>query len=227
MTIVGIIILIISIALILIAKNQKKIRKAASAGEKIPIKNLVPNKPIEISGTIEAENPIKTPFSQKPCVYYEYELERQTESEENPGQYIWRRMTQDSSSTPFWIKDETGRVMVYPEGAKVEAPDVDERLIHEESDYPIIQDFLNLIRGFPARVKEKALLLNTPVYILGEAMQSEKEMVVQKGKSLFLISYKSEEQVEKELEKSITILATLGILGLIIGLILVIVDLIV
>ena len=225
MTIAGIIIFIIGIALILITKNQKKIREVASAGRKVPIKNLALGRPIEISGTIETENPIKTPFGHKSCVYYEYELERRQESEENPGQHVWRRVAQNSSFTPFWVKDETGRVKVYPEGAKIEAPEVDERLIHEESNYPVIQSFLNLVKGFSSRAKEKALFLNTPVYILGEAMQGEKEMVIQKGRFPFLISYKSEKQVEKEMERSITILATLGILGLIVGIILIIVGL--
>jgi len=227
MTILGIIILIIGIILIIIAKSQKKIREAVSAGVKVSIKDIKPGIPIEIFGTVESAEPLKTPFGKRPCIYYEYELERGEESTENPSQYVWRRIAQDSASIPFYAKDDTGRVMIYPEGAGIEAPKVSEKFVGPESlaDNPVTGGLISIIQNAPSRVREKALLVNSPVYVLGEAMPLEKEMVIQKGRSPFLISYKTEQEVQKELEKNITVLATLGILGLIAGIVLIVVGL--
>lgn len=227
MTILGIIIFIIGIVLIWLAKNQKKLKEITKAGIKVAIKDIKIGMPVEIYGTIESAEPLETPFSQRPCVYYEYELERREESPENPGQYIWRRVAQDSSSTPFYVKDETERVKVYPEGAKIEAPQLTERFVEPKSvsSNPVIQGLLSIIQNYPTRVREKALAVNSPVYILGEAMPMEKEMVIQKGRSTLLISYKTEQEVQKELERNVTVMATLGILGLIAGIVLIVVGL--
>jgi len=227
MIILGIIIFVVGIILIIIAKNQKKLSEIAKGSTKVLIKDIKPGMPIEISGIIEAPKPIKTPFTNRPCVYYEYELERREESQENPGQYVWRRIAQDSSSIPFWVRDDTGHVTVYPESAKIEAAKIGERVLEPEaiSSNPVVQGYFSLIENYTTRAREKALLVSTPVHILGEAMPTEKETVIQKGRSPFLISNKTEQDLQKELERNVTVTATIGILGLIGGIVLIVVGL--
>ncbi|MCU1369734.1 MAG: e3 ubiquitin ligase [Ilumatobacteraceae bacterium] len=61
--------------------------------------------------------PIVTPFSQTPAVWFSWDLERWQKSGDNSS---W--VTQESRQTaaPFWLQDDTGRVLVRPRGAELE-----------------------------------------------------------------------------------------------------------
>jgi LemA protein len=61
--------------------------------------------------------PIVTPFSQTPAVWFSWDLERWQKSGDNSS---WVTQEKRQTSAPFWLQDDTGRVLVRPRGAELE-----------------------------------------------------------------------------------------------------------
>jgi LemA protein len=61
--------------------------------------------------------PIVTPFSQTSAVWFSWDLERWQKSGDN---HEWVTIEKRSTSAPFWLQDDTGRVLVRPRDADLE-----------------------------------------------------------------------------------------------------------
>ncbi|MDD2769901.1 MAG: hypothetical protein PHT19_14315 [Methylococcus sp.] len=68
--------------------------------------------------------PILAPLSGRPCVWYQYLVERKgwDELEQEGGDSEWQTIDEGTSTAIFEIEDETGRCVVDPEGAEVLPP---------------------------------------------------------------------------------------------------------
>ena len=62
---------------------------------------------------------LKTPFSAKDCLYYHYEIEEYRSSGKRSR---WVSLKKDSASVPFYLKDDTGEVLVNPAEAEFDIP---------------------------------------------------------------------------------------------------------
>lgn len=69
--------------------------------------------------------PITTPFTSTPAVWFEWHLER-WQSNDDGGS--WNTVERRSTAAPFWLEDDTGRVLVRPRNASLE---VDRSLCEE------------------------------------------------------------------------------------------------
>jgi|SRR3989338_2571260 len=65
------------------------------------------------------EKTIKSPFSNRECVYYKYTIEEYRSSGKHSR---WVTVKLGISSQHFYLKDDTGVVLVDPEGANVDIP---------------------------------------------------------------------------------------------------------
>lgn len=75
----------------------------------------------EVLGTAQPEGqPLVAPYSATECVWYRSVLEREVQS--GNDQKRWRTEHDEQSEAPFWIEDRTGRVLIRPKGASVDAP---------------------------------------------------------------------------------------------------------
>ena len=64
--------------------------------------------------------PIIAKLSGLPCVWYRYQIEQQvTYHHKGHTQTRWEVIEKDESNETFWLQDETGRVVIDPEGADV------------------------------------------------------------------------------------------------------------
>lgn len=61
--------------------------------------------------------PIVTPFTQTQAVWFSWELEKYKKSGDNSE---WVTVEKRETAAPFWIQDETGRVLVRPRKAQLE-----------------------------------------------------------------------------------------------------------
>ena len=61
--------------------------------------------------------PIVTPFSQTPAVWFSWDLERWEKSGDD---HSWVTKEARQTAAPFWLQDDTGRVLVRPRGADLE-----------------------------------------------------------------------------------------------------------
>lgn len=73
----------------------------------------------EVVGTAQpTRSPLTAPLSEEPCVWFEWHLQTYVRGR-NGGN--WATVERRGSVAPFWVVDDTGRVLVRPRGAKVEA----------------------------------------------------------------------------------------------------------
>lgn len=69
----------------------------------------------ELHGQAQVETaPIQSPFSQLDCVYYSYIVEERRKSGKN---HRWVTIAKAQSNQPFRLQDETGSILVVPDGA--------------------------------------------------------------------------------------------------------------
>jgi len=64
--------------------------------------------------------PIIAKLSGLPCVWYRYKIEQQVKTHyKGHTQTRWEVIEKDESTETFWLQDDTGRVVIDPEGANV------------------------------------------------------------------------------------------------------------
>jgi Zn-finger nucleic acid-binding protein len=76
---------------------------------------------VEISGRAQPEeNLLTSPFGGLPCVFYSYVVEERVGSDKNAR---WETIARGTSEQPFFVSDDTGRVLVVPLDATLILPD--------------------------------------------------------------------------------------------------------
>jgi hypothetical protein len=64
--------------------------------------------------------PLVAPLSGLPCVWYRYQVEEQVRTQDQGKQrFRWNVIDKGESTETFWLEDDTGRVVVDPEGADI------------------------------------------------------------------------------------------------------------
>ena len=170
---------------------------------------------VEVKGTAESEAPFASYLAGAACVHYAWQVEerwsrtvtesytdskekRRTRTRRESG---WRTVASGGESAPFFLKDDTGALLVRPQGAKLETA-------------PLFSD--TVTRGHPLyhgkgpssaiahsdhvrRFVESGIRLHAPLYVVGPARERDDvvapEIAAQPGADAFLISTRSEEHV--------------------------------
>jgi len=201
MLIIGIIGIVLGGALLYAGRRQKAMQSEMAKTSVVPISQLQAGTQAEVYGTARVAQPLVTPFSKRECVYYQYKLERQTETRGADGrtQTHWETIAQDRQSIPFWIEDASGKVAVNPDGADIDAQKIGEQFV-QENDIVHLPIFTSVRAslGVSTRATEQALFANTPVYAMGSVTQAQDTLMLSKENGKMFLSYKTEAQVEKE-----------------------------
>jgi hypothetical protein len=131
---------------------------------------------VELNGKVATRSRVTAPFSGRACAYWEIEIATRTSSSRN-GTRHWSTVHRNRSGHPFYLVDDTGTAMVYPQGAEC-------RLnfgVSEETHgfgvpdpYRGYMDQQGLaLRGVwslgPMRFRERILEDGAMVYVLGRA----------------------------------------------------------
>lgn len=112
----------------------------------------------EIQGYARAALPLRTPYSQMPCVWYEFRVvRRETGSDAKERVHI---VTGHSNDHPFYIEDETGRLEVDPTGAQVEVSTVQKLSQVPFSGAP-------LPPGTRVEITERYIPVDQPIWVIG------------------------------------------------------------
>jgi len=187
---------------------------------------------VELKGTAESERPLVSYLTERPCVYYAWEVSEhwsrtvterytdkdgktQTRTRRESG---WKTVAHGGDSQPFYLKDEEGVIRVVPDGAHVEPTKVFDETCGRRNP-------LYYGKGPPEdipdsdhrrRFTESAILLHAPVYVVGVARERTDVVAVEIAKSpdapLFLISTRSEQQVRRGYAAQFWVLLILGLL---------------
>jgi hypothetical protein len=173
---------------------------------------------VELYGEIvpSKDNLLKSPFTNKDCVYYKYSVQELRSTGKNT---YWATIDHGEEHSLFYLKDETGSVLVDPTGANIETP-VDNKIDSSWGHDPpeAAKDFLakrnikweGFLFGINKKMKyiESFIAPGDKLYIMGTAddnpyvkdastEKSAEDIMITKGKfeKFYYISDKREEAV--------------------------------
>ncbi len=159
---------------------------------------------VELSGKARFIEPEKSPVNDTACVYWQVIVWHYCRRGRSMA---WEEFYSTESKKPFYIEDETGKMLVSPEGAQIEItlasqyeghivdkgllrhvyPLIDGRVLKfiESLDEDLKQKFLACKNeGF--RVSEFIIRQNDPLYVMGSATPSEGAFSAEKQDALII-----------------------------------------
>lgn len=74
---------------------------------------------VEIFGKVAPSKILKSPFSNKDCVYYKYTIEEYRRTGKHSR---WVTVKKGEEVVHFYLEDDTGKVLIDPKGANVDIP---------------------------------------------------------------------------------------------------------
>lgn len=170
---------------------------------------------VEVQGTIAPFQEITVaPFSGVQCVHFSYTLEKQFERRNKEGRMerYWGSIDTARWSVPFFVQDDTGKILVDPKGSEMDTPP-------DHVAFPIlpgeIPDYVvTRLKGRPEgvlRYTETILRPGDTVFVLGYAGDNPHvaettadtavadKMIQARAGHPFFVSDKPEKQVTDEL----------------------------
>ena len=202
------------------------------------------NKILEVKGVVKCDNPLVAELSNQKCVYYSmkiiHEYEETYSTKNAQGRYETRTrkgsevLSSNAQSTQFYVQDDTGKVLVNPTDATlhtIKVMDRFEREVPNRSTITFGKFSINLPtnssgrRTLGYRYVEEIIPIDRPIYVLGEASDLSGELAIQlpkDKKESFIVSLKSEEELVRHIEKSITWYLVGAIISIIIGILLIV-----
>ena len=171
---------------------------------------------VELKGTAEAANPLKSFLAEQPCVDYQWSVNEHwsrmvtethtdsdgkthTETHEESG---WTAVASGGEMIPFYLKDDCGVILIRPEGAKLEPVAMFDETVG-------LGDPLYYAKGPAGGVAnsngqrqfvEHGIPLHAMLYVMGQAREREDvvaaEIAHDRRAPMFLISTRSEEQID-------------------------------
>lgn len=131
---------------------------------------------VEVTGTLAPRSRVVAPFSGRPCVWWGVELQTLS-SKSKSGSRSWHTVHKAESGQPFYLRDETGVALVYPQGADCK---VGFDVAEETFGLGVPQMYMDFMesRGLglrhvwalgPMRFRERRLEEGRVVYVLGRA----------------------------------------------------------
>lgn len=162
----------------------------------------------EVKGTCRPEAPLLSPLAGTPCATYSWTIEehfRRTETYQEDGQTKtrtvdgWENVGSGSSSTPFWLDDDTGSLWIQPDGARLQQQSVLSREA-DRSDPVLLSQSVRSIHGGTGRYRfsEQAIPVGAALYVLGTARLREHVVAPEIAKAKgdpFIVSVKEEAKV--------------------------------
>jgi hypothetical protein len=131
---------------------------------------------VEVTGTVLPRSRTVAPFSGRPCVWWGVEIQTLA-SKSKSGTRSWNTVHSADSGRPFYLRDETGVALVYPQGAECK---VGFDVVEETGGLGVPQMYTDFMesRGLamrhlwsvgPMRFRERRLEEGHAVYVLGRA----------------------------------------------------------
>lgn len=202
---------------------------------------------VKLWGKITVDEPLISEMKQEPCVYYrmlvQREYEEKVRSQDSEGKTVEKivrkseTITQNQRSTPFMLEDSTGKITINPQGAKFDTIKILDEFHNEQPAGGMLQfgNFSFLLkndhyqtRTLGYRYQEFILPINREVLIVGNASDETGNLKITKptNNEPFLISFKTEEELNSDYQNNQNILKYSMIGCFIVGFLLIIGDLI-
>ena len=159
-----------------VINNRKRLMESIPTS---PVRSLAVGL-VEVSGRAQPENGLlRAPFSGMPCVLFSYQVEERRASGKETR---WETIAKGTSPEPFFVRDDTGKVLVVPFDARLILPDNRTTRNNWLGTLPE-ETILGLLKlGVPVegwfgektlRCSETCILPDETVYVLGTAQENK------------------------------------------------------
>ena len=185
---------------------------------------------VELKGTVQCGQPLESYLAGTSCVYYSYSIEERwsrevtetvTDDKGNTRTVTrtetgWTTVGSETESTAFYLQDDTGSLLVRPEGARIEAQGVfDHTCTPLDSLYYGKGPAMGIMNSdLVRRFSETAIPVLAPLFVVGQARERKDivapEIAADPNAAEFLISVRSEEEVSSGLGWQIWLFLFLG-----------------
>lgn len=172
---------------------------------------------VELKGTAEAETPLRSHLAEQRCVHFDWTVDERwsrtvtetytdsngktkTRTRHESG---WKTVASGGETIPFYLRDDTGVVLIRPDGAKIEPGTLFSETVSRG-------DALYYAKGPPGavansdhvrRFNEAGIPLHADLFVVGRARERADivapEIAADRDAPLFLISCRTEERVLK------------------------------
>jgi hypothetical protein len=194
--------------------------------------------PVEVKGTLRCGEPLRSEMAGHECAYYLSQVIREynVRDYDSDGHLRTGKRTEVMASNerfaPFAVEDDSGVVGIRGEGAELDGLEVVNRFENNtggEGNFTLGGLTVHLGGGRSTigyRYVEGILPLDAPVYVLGVAREDGHigAPADEGGEKRFLISHRSEEQLEKKYKRSAFLLGCLAVALFLFGSIFVIIG---
>lgn len=172
---------------------------------------------VEVKGRTKQKEDLYGPVSGTPCVYYTYRVEER-QYRQDGSQWVMIGLG-ESGEKPFYLEDDTGRVLIDPLGAQIASPVSETRRFSGYSSLP--QDLKALIDNEKNPVlvgsrigtgklmfTENCIGADQEMYVLGSADYLDDDrkegIVIKRGKKepFFYISNRREKEITGRMRRS-------------------------
>jgi hypothetical protein len=148
---------------------------------------------IEVAGKVDGPYTIIAPLSEEECFFYRSVVWIKD------GRASWRKAAEESLAAPFFLDDETGKMMVDPRGAEIDMPPV----FSEEYEAVIpehLSHFLSRhdIPGGPLKLEEYCVRRGDALFVMGTLR--ENQSAAASGEQQFLSADAADLQRRGEME---------------------------
>ncbi|AFZ47208.1 hypothetical protein Cyast_1243 [Cyanobacterium stanieri PCC 7202] len=202
---------------------------------------------VKLWGKITIDEPLISEMKQEPCVHYrmlvQREYEEKVRSQDSEGKTVEKTVrksetiTQNQRSIPFILEDKTGAITINPEDAKFDTIKILDEFRPEQPAGGMLQfgNFSFLVRNnnyhtrtLGYRYQEFILPIHREVLIVGNVSDETGSLKITKpmDNQPFLISLKTEEELNSDYQKNQNILKYSMISCFVIGFILILVNVI-
>jgi hypothetical protein len=170
---------------------------------------------VEVKGTAEAEQPLRSYLASVRCVLYQWTVQEhwsrtvtetytdsqgrtQTRTKRESG---WTTVDHGGQMIPFYLRDECGVIRISPQGATIESEKVFDETCGRSNPLYYAKGPAHAVSDSDHRRQftEYAIELHRDLYVLGQAREREDIVAAEIAEDpcapLFLISTRSEEQV--------------------------------
>lgn len=190
---------------------------------------------VELFGRAVCRDEMASPVSKAKCVYWRIKAEYYVPGK-NGG---WRDMYSKSSSVKFFLEDDTGRMLIEPEGAEIDIPSdftsqgwltaggimglmqrktLDRKVLAFLDSEPPAKAAFTAHSGYDQRLTESFIAENDPLYVFGTAspwktgseLPHEDLIVKQGGDKVMYISDSNEYKALEKIRNSMLLSLAIG-----------------
>jgi Ca2+/Na+ antiporter len=234
-TVLGAIVIIVGVILFFLA--SRKTTESNNISKFVPMDNInsIPfGIPVVVNGTVSVDQPLVSPFTKKPCVYFAYTLEKESEIKEKNGNSSWEWKQVGSSqlqTIPFYLQDQTGKILIKPENCEVNGIYETQQFLQpgtiqaEPSNLKILADAFqfgspnNDMRGNRERITEYTILTGSQVNAFGiPTMEGEQKFIQKTNEYPLILSPLSKDQLVGSEKKAAFMYYGFGITLILLGL---------